>query len=942
MKDMLRKFATALLAVTFLQTAFAQQIALPSDAVEGYLRNGMRYIVMPNDLPRHTVEVRLVMRVGSLQETDDQQGGAHFLEHMVFKGVKPYPDRALVDYFERQGMKYGRDINAFTGFDRTIFWFTLPTFYDAEQLIDTTFMAVHHILDDLLFREERIRKERGIIVEELRGYSTNDPFYSLKIGNGRHVNRMPLGKEEDILRIDRQRLMDFYGRWYGPQFATLVVVGDVNASEMAQRIERQFSDLPRRGAKQLTVWPLTYKKGAQMMTISDSLNRDLRLDLMVPHRYCLDTDLKAAIEHQRDRMLERLVAKRLKRTNANCSVSDQWYLADKSHFALTFNAPEKDSLLCRLTRAAAEVKDLARNGLSAEELAEVADECAQSLVCDTLKSVSSNWCEDFIERAILGSCRLYNVADAQVVKDGIRQTTPKQLQQRAKTLLADMKEHLLIAYSNNTEQALTKEEVLQAWQQGQAEEALPFVAQQKTEKEEKALLYLSGKNPNPHPLPAILAAQHKAADEYIASRRLYNDLGVTEVNLRNGVRLLFRPTDEDDDRIQLMALGKGGTSALNDDDYYRLRDAVAYMDMGGIETIDPDTLANATGDYNLMMNVGLDDEWHQLMATSDAEDAQLMMNLVYEKMHHPRKDYEDFEESRQAELESWGKETLLGRMMQRDPNRQLQNSVDSVVGNVAQRRPMTPDDLKALNLDSMALYYRRLYTNPKGLTVIMTGHYDLSAVEQAAIGTFARMQVPDSVLEVNETPVQPVRNYERQFPHSNPTQTVFNHLFAGNYSPSLRTTLTFKLMRDLLQQRLLSVLRERENIVYSPFCDLAYRGLPQSTYYFWLCFAVKNENTERAEEALREIVAELQTKPVNTVELEKLKRSFCVTKRQQLSDVAPSEWKSVLTNLLKNGEDINDFDHYDTVLGSITPEDVQKAFRNYIDFDNHIIMYQKQ
>ena len=939
---MLRKLATALLAVTFLQTAIAQPIALPSKAVEGCLRNGMHYIVMPNDLPRHTVEVRLVMRVGSLQETDEQQGGAHFLEHMVFKGVKPYPDLALVDYFERQGMKYGRDINAFTGFDRTIFWFTLPTFYDAEQLIDTTFVAVHHILDDLLFKEERIRKERGIILEELRGYSTNDPFYSMKIGNGRHVKRMPLGKESDIQGMDRQRLVDFYSQWYSPQFATLVVVGDVNAPEVARQIERQFSDLPQRGAKELTTWPLIYKKGPQLMVICDSIEHDLRLDLMIPHRYHLDTDLKAAIEHQRDRMLERLLAKRLKRAETNCSVTDQWYLADKGHFALTFSAHRKDSLLCRMTRAAAEVKDLAQNGLSAAELAEVADECVQAVSCDTLPSVSSNWCEDFIERAILGSCRLYNAADAEAVKEGIRQTTARQLQQRAKKLIADMKQHLLIAYSNNTTYPISMEDLLHAWKQGKAENALPFVAQPKKVEDEKVMRYLSGKSPNPQPLPAILAAQHKGTDDAVASRRLYNDLGVTEVNLRNGVRLLFRPTDEDDNRIQLMALGKGGTSALNDDDYYRLRDAVAYMDMGGIETIDPDTLAYVMGDYNLMMNVGLDDEWHQLMATSDAEDAQLMMNLVYEKMHHPRKDYEDFEESRQTELESWGKETVLGRMMQRDPNRQIQNSIDSVVGNISERRPMTPEDIKALNLDSMALYYQRLYTNPQGLTIIMTGHYDLSAVEGAAIGTFARMQVPDSVLEVNETPVQPVHSYERQFPHSNPTQTVFNHLFAGNYYPSLRTTLTFKLMRDLLQQRLLSVLRERENIVYSPYCDLAYRGVPQSTYYFWLGFAVKNENTKRAQDALREIVSELQTKPVATAELAKLKRSFCVTKRQQLSDVAPGEWKSVLTNLLKNGEDINDFDHYDAVLDSITPEDVQKAFRNYMDFDHHIIMYQKQ
>ena len=123
---------------------------------------------------------------------------------------------------------------------------------------------------------------------------------------------------------------------------------------------------------------------------------------------------------------------------------------------------------------------------------------------------------------------------------------------------------------------------------------------------------------------------------------------------------------------------------------------------------------------------------------------------------------------------------------------------------------------------------------------------------------------------------------------------------------------------------------------------MIYHGLPQRTYYFWLCFAVKNENTARADAALREIVTDLQTRPVPAVELEKLKRSFCVTKRQQLSDVAPTEWRDCLATLLKNGEELEDFDRYDEVLGSITPEEVQKAFCDYIDIDNHIVLYQKQ
>lgn len=105
-------------------------ISLPKGSVEGRLSNGLRYIIQPNALPRHSVEVRMIMSVGSLQEENNQRGCAHFLEHCAFIGTKHFPKRALVDYFEGQGMKFGRDINAFTGFDRTIYCLSLPYYSD--------------------------------------------------------------------------------------------------------------------------------------------------------------------------------------------------------------------------------------------------------------------------------------------------------------------------------------------------------------------------------------------------------------------------------------------------------------------------------------------------------------------------------------------------------------------------------------------------------------------------------------------------------------------------------------------------------------------------------------------------------------------------------------------------------------------------------------------
>jgi zinc protease len=202
------------------------------------------------------------------------------------------------------------------------------------------------------------------------------------------------------------------------------------------------------------------------------------------------------------------------------------------------------------------------------------------------------------------------------------------------------------------------------------------------------------------------------------------------------------------------------------------------------------------------------------------------------------------------------------------------------------------------------------------------------------------MSRTEKPLDLRNTPVCPEKTWNERFDNDNDSQTIYNFLYSGNYDPSLRNTLMFKLMRDLLQQRVIEILRKKMNIVYSPFVDVAYKGIPQQIYYFWFSIAVKNENRNILKSTIRDIIDDLQRNPVSMRELDKMRRSFIVTKRRQLNDNSMSEWKSALSGLIRNGEDIQDFDSYSQVLYSITPEDVRKAFCKYINKDVYVNLYQ--
>ena len=146
-------------------------------------------------------------------------------------------------------------------------------------------------------------------------------------------------------------------------------------------------------------------------------------------------------------------------------------------------------------------------------------------------------------------------------------------------------------------------------------------------------------------------------------------------------------------------------------------------------------------------------------------------------------------------------------------------------------------------------------------------------------------------------------------------------------------------MRDILQDRFLKVFRERENIAYSPYVAMTYNGEPQQTFYFDFMAAVDNHNMAFSEELILSIVNSLKTNPVSDAELQAMKRSFIVTKRQVLNEQATADWKNSLTNLLKSGESLADYDKYEDVLSEITPETLQESFNNYLHPQRAILLY---
>ena len=233
----------------------------------GTLENGLRYVILPHDEPPGRASIRLYMDVGSLMEQDDQQGMAHYLEHMAFNGSRHFKGGEMVEYFQRLGMGFGADTNAHTSFKETVYMLELPKV--EAKFIAEGLQLFRDDLDGMLLGEAEIDKERGIILSEKLSrdsieYRTMLAGYKFALPDSILPNRMPIGTEEMIKTMKRPRFTDFYEKYYTPKRATIVAVGDFkDVAAVKAEIEKQFADAkPRHGdAKDPDLGKITSGRG---------------------------------------------------------------------------------------------------------------------------------------------------------------------------------------------------------------------------------------------------------------------------------------------------------------------------------------------------------------------------------------------------------------------------------------------------------------------------------------------------------------------------------------------------------------------------------------------------------------------------------------------------------------------------------------------------------
>ena len=273
-----RIFLVLLVSIT-VQYSYAQfnlngKLPVDSNVKIGKLPNGLTYYIRKNVKPEKKVQLRLVVNTGSVLEEADQQGLAHFMEHMNFNGLKHFPKNELVSYLQSIGVKFGADLNAQTGFDETIYILPIPT--DNQSKIDSGFTILEDWAGNALLDTAEINKERGVVLEESR-LSKNATERMMKVFfpklfNGSfYAQRLPIGKDSILETFKPESLKRFYKTWYRPDLMAVVVVGDIDPALAEKEIIKHFSQFknPVNQKPRPAIIPIAERKKDDAVVVTD-------------------------------------------------------------------------------------------------------------------------------------------------------------------------------------------------------------------------------------------------------------------------------------------------------------------------------------------------------------------------------------------------------------------------------------------------------------------------------------------------------------------------------------------------------------------------------------------------------------------------------------------------------------------------------------------------
>lgn len=924
--------AAAVFAAGSAMAQFDPMQPIPADKEvrTGRLDNGLTYYIRHNEKPKGQADFYILHNVGAIQEEDDQQGLAHFLEHMAFNGTKNLPGKQLIEYLETVGVKFGYNLNAGTSWDQTVYNISdVPT--SRQGIIDSAMLILHDWSHFIALRPEEIDSERGVIMEELRtrdGASWRSTMKLLQaLGKGtRYEHRNLIGYLDGLKSFEHDALERFYKKWYRPDYQAIVIVGDLDAEATEARLKSLMADIPAPAAdaaqKEVIVVPDNEEPIVSIYT--DPEMQGSRVQLFIK-RPAMPTQMNDKVAWEVVNVIESFLT-----TMENARLQEIAMQPDAPFLgagmgsgdvigiiptlnATAFTAMTQDGKLAEGFEALyTEMEKIRRHGFTQSEF-ERAQENLMRQVERTYANRNDRTNEQFVNIYLENYRKNEPMPDAE---------TEWKLDSM---LIKMLNVETVNAFAKETIQPTNQVIVITAPEKegiaNPTEEEILAIREKVTASEIEAYEDDVVKEPL---IPEGTQLKGSPVKKTVENK----EYGATVWTLANGTQIVVKPTKFKADEVRMNAQSKGGLSILPDAKYYMGEMMPAVSSMSGVGKFSATELRKQLSGKSATVQPSVGEYASAVNASCSPKDIETMLQLVYLNFTQPRfdrNDYDNLMKMLRTQLEN----------AKSNPDFQMQEKViDVLYGHNPRRQVISTELLDEFSFEALPAIYKKLYPDGNSFRFTFVGNIDpetLKPLVEKYIGSIPASKKPMTFADDKAYPVKGEVTEDFSTPMQQPKVSV-NYTFTGDMDYSLENKAALSFLTQALNSRYLVSIREEKGGTYGVQVYGSTDWIPRETYTMTIAF---DTNAEMADELCEIILKELRTIAEEgplTEDIEKHREFMLKNWKNSLDENGP--WMQYLQ--AKYGSGLDYLAGQEQAIRSLTNADVQALAKKILDDGNMV------
>ncbi|MDO5570443.1 MAG: insulinase family protein [Bacteroidales bacterium] len=899
---------------------------LPLDPAVRYgkLDNGLTYYIRHNEKPKDRADFYIVQKVGSVIEEDSQQGLAHFLEHMAFNGTKNFPGNGIISYLEKNGVKFGANVNAYTSIDQTVYNLSsVPT--TNPGFVDSCILILHDWSNFISLEDEEIDKERGVIHEEWRTRSNaqmrmlEKDVLPVIYPNNRYGNRLPIGKMDVVDNFSYEELRNYYNKWYRPDLQAIVIVGDIDVNKVEAKIKDMWKDIPKQENPAKRIYYSIEDNKEPLAAISKDKEATRNIISLMYKKDVLPDSVMASAQGFTFMMSNKLIslmyssrfnelAQKSDAPFINASADFSSFLIAKTKKAFNVDVLYKENEWAKsLDAALAVVNSVKGYGFTASEF-ERAKAQMKSMFDNSFKekdkaeneSYVTQYVNNFLESVPAPGIEIEYALFNQIIPN----ITLDYINNLAKSYITD--DNLAIMMLGIDKDGMnypTKDELIAEYNNSMSKTAVAYVDEVSNE-----------------PLITKLPKSGKIDN---VSDGFFN----TKVwKLSNGATVILKNTDFKKNEILFSAVSKGGTSLLPESDAVTSKVISSIISSWGVANFSDTNLRKMLAGKNVSFTPSISLHEESMNGACSPKDIETLMQLQYLFFTAPRPDNDAF-----MAWKNNSKNQL--KNISNNPGKIIQDSLTSAVYN---NNPYTTD-LKIEEIDNIDLnhildVYKKRFSDASDFTFIFVGNIDATALYPLVEQYIASL--PSKGKKENFKEIYPKivsGNFEKRFevPMLTPKVTVINVYSIDMYNTLLNAQKA-SIFQQVLKMAYTKTIREEEGGSYGVSVEGEISDFPKDQYYLIYSFDTGEEKRDKLEQIAFDQIKKIAQQGPEEENFGKVKEYMVKQYNENIKE--NGYWLSIIDKRVISGLDKESF--YLQTLNSITSDDIKDFASKLLNSNN--------